>query len=183
MLNWKRAVIAAGAAIAAILIAVMAVLVCIILTFELSFSGSWLSIEDQLLWLMILSTAASIGAALLTRALSSIRRAMVATVAAFVTTFVVVLLVLPEIYSVLTAFGIILLSALCVSISIVSSSQVSPVRMRIIFLVLTMSVLSGLTMITLDATNRVSLSVSLSIWVLLPTVAGLLRTVSNRPTR
>lgn len=65
-MNYKRAMIAAGASVASLVAIVVAVGVCIVVTFDFGFFGGGLSTGERLLWLTLPSVAAGAGVALTT---------------------------------------------------------------------------------------------------------------------
>ncbi len=190
-MNFRRAAIAAGASVAALLLMSGALYIDVLVTLDFDFPGSALRLNERLLVTILPSTAACVGSGLLTRALASgWRRAWIPAAVAFVAAFVLLSGQLgPTTISssrgtspASTAFALLLVSALSTLVSTIRRVDISPRSRRNVLILLAVTAVSWVLTLMLT-TAGVSLIVALAIWVLLPALVGLMLPRSPSSTR
>lgn len=182
-MNYRMAMIAAGASIVGLLILAGALVVCIAATIDLSIFASGPQPGEQLLWFLLLPAAASLASALLTNVLNGRwQRSTMAAASAFSVTF---LLVYADLASNTTpsgagelfvALALLLMSPLSVLTATVDRTDISYSRMRAI-LVLTVALVGGASVATMavsTASVEASVLIAMAAWILVPTLAALL---------
>lgn len=182
-MNWRRAAIAAGVGIAALLVIFGTALVVFAMTFDLTSAftfGGGPSIEEQLLWAFVLPAAVGIGAAFLAFILKAGRkRSILTSVFAFIAAgFVVITEIVP--YNPLTEneirivmFVFLVVAVFSVLITVVRRMDIPDSKRKNILVSLAVSVFGGAIAFSMTP-MEVSFFIALAAWILLPAFAALM---------
>ena len=182
-MNYRKAVITAGASVAALLLMGATAFLCFIATFDWNLFGDGLSSEARLLWLTLLPVAAGVGGAFVARSFGAgTWRVFAAAGSACVFAAVWAAagpadIILSETTSDsgrLSVQSVLLwTSALYVLIFTVRRPEVSTQRATVIYLLSAVSAIGGLLLTDTDFGGP-SLLASLAVWIMLPAIVGLL---------
>ncbi len=181
-MNYKRATIAAGASVVSLVAIVVAVGVCVVVTFDFDFFGGGLSTGERLLWLTLPSVAAGVGVAFTTWTLCGewLRTTVPAIAAGIAANNLAHRQIshtsdtgIEPVSAVTLASTLLAISAFSVLIATVRRTGIPRSRAKIV-IILVAAFVGVAVSVLLVVDGGTSFFVSLIVWIVLPALAALL---------